>query len=521
MARTSTRRHGNTTRPPHLGKPRGQLEARVRKVGPEHFGLVTVDPGKSRSRWMLADFYGRVRVEPATVVHDRGDFDAMIQRIHEARAEHDLRDVVAVLERSGRCHLPLKRALAAAGLEVRIIHPYATKHFRQPAHPGTKTDDTDLQAIHRGAVSGFGLLEAPWDPPYPALQLWARHRRTLVQKATALCGQIHEHLQAALPGYAACFGDLWGSGVALSVAGRFPSAPAIVRAGVEEMSRWLRRRRVRFQRRTLERIVAWARTAPEPAAEAALHNQLWRALHAERLRQVRVIRAAEQKMAALLVETPYVLLLSVPGINVVCAGEFAGEAGPITHYANANAITGRAGLFPSRYQSADVDRSRGPLVRAANRRLRGVIMMTADCLLKCNDAFRAKSELWRQLGKDPRHAHVKVASRFCRIAFQMVAGGQVFNHPSCRDRDYIVRKLMRFHLQHGTPALQTLRDLRQAARQVPRRERPREAEALAGVKQRRAARGRGPQPIGEIIGEVLAELTGRVQSEASGDVGLS
>lgn len=227
-------------------------------------------------------------------------------------------------------------------------------------------------------------------------------------------------------------------------------------------------------------------------------------------------------MAALLADTPYVLLLSVPGINVVCAGEFAGEAGPIAHYANANAITGRAGLFPSRHQSVDVDRSRGPLVRAANRRLRAAIMMTADCLLKCNDAFRAKSELWRSLGKDPRHAHVKVASRFCRIAFQMVAGRQVFNHPSCRDRDYIVDKLMKFHLKHGTPAAQTLRDLQQAARQVPRRERPREAEPLAArVKQRRAAGGRGPQPIGEIIPQVLAELTGRVQSEASGDVGLN
>jgi hypothetical protein len=295
----------------------------------------------------------------------------------------------------------------------------------------------------------------------------------------------------------------------------------MVRAGVDEMRRGLQRRRIRFQSRTLERIVAWARTAPPAAAEAALHGQLWRALYADRLRLVRAIRAAEQKMAGLLVQTPYVLLLSMPGINVVCAGEFAGEAGPITHYANANAITGRAGLFPSRYQSVDVDRSRGPLVRAANRRLRAAIMMTADCLLKCNDVFRAKSALWRQLGKDPRHAHVKVASRFCRIAFQMVAGGQVFSHPSCRNRDYIVQKLMRFHLQHGTPAAQTLRDLQQAARQVPSRERPREAEPLAREKQRRAAGGRGPQPIGEIIGQVLAELTGRVQSEASGDVGLS
>ena len=53
----------------------------------------------------------------------------------------------------------------------------------------------------------------------------------------------------------------------------------------------------------------------------------------------------------LLVQTPYVLLLSFPGINVVSAAEFAGEMGPIANSPDDGAITGRAGLYPSRYQS--------------------------------------------------------------------------------------------------------------------------------------------------------------------------
>jgi transposase len=43
-------------------------------------------------------------------------------------------------------------------------------------------------------------------------------------------------------------------------------------------------------------------------------------------------------MAGFLVKTPYVLLLSVTGINVVSAGRLAGEAGPIEHYASARAL---------------------------------------------------------------------------------------------------------------------------------------------------------------------------------------
>jgi transcriptional regulator with XRE-family HTH domain len=54
------------------------------------------------------------------------------------------------------------------------------------------------------------------------------------------------------------------------------------------------------------------------------------------------------------------LILSFPGINVVSAADFAGEIGPMEHYANAKAITGRAGLRPSRYQSDQDQGSKSP-----------------------------------------------------------------------------------------------------------------------------------------------------------------
>ena len=73
----------------------------------------------------------------------------------------------------------------------------------------------------------------------------------------------------------------------------------------------------------------------------------------------RSIRAIESELAEPLSQTPYMLLLGIPGINVVSAAEFAGEMGPIEHYVKARAITGRAGLFPSRYQSDEVDHPDG------------------------------------------------------------------------------------------------------------------------------------------------------------------
>src|SRR6516225_8907334 len=108
-----------------------------------------------------------------------------------ATTDHDLRDLIVAIERTGNYHTPVKRAAVAAGLEARIVHPLASKQFRLPADPGNKTDDTDLAAIHRAAVNGFGLIEPPLDEVHTRLRLLARRRRDLVRKNAALRNQIH------------------------------------------------------------------------------------------------------------------------------------------------------------------------------------------------------------------------------------------------------------------------------------------------------------------------------------------
>src|SRR6516165_8262567 len=215
-----------------LHKPRGVVHPRVVAVGPEHFAFVCVDCAKARSRLMLADFYGRVLLGPITVEQNRSAFDTALAAIRAALAHHHIQDMIVVVERTGRYHGPVQRAFNRAGFEVRIIHPYTTKQYRLPADPGTKTDDTDLSALHRAAVNGFGLAEHEPDPAYVALQLLARHRRKLVQKRVTLQQQMLEHLPSFMPGYSRCFADIFESPVALWVARELGSAAAVVEAGV-------------------------------------------------------------------------------------------------------------------------------------------------------------------------------------------------------------------------------------------------------------------------------------------------
>ena len=506
-----------------LHKPNGVLSERVQKVGPEHFGIVSIDCAKGRSDWMLVDFYGNVKVPAADVQHTRSGFDLMLVQLREAIERHSLRDVIIVIERTGNYHLPVKRALRHAGFEVRIVHPFATKQFRQPADPGNKTDENDLAAIARAAINGFGLCEASRDALYEQLHLLVRHRRDLVRKRASLYCQIREHLDAVLPGFASHFETLWKSNILLKLAAHYRTAQAMLAAGEKGLCAYLHKEALRFQQATVTRVLLWASNAAAAHEAAHTHQRVWQTLEEDRAAKTLQIDAVERDLAGLLACTPYVLLLSHPGINVVSAAELAGEMGPITNYASPKAITGRAGLYPSRYQSNQTDRKDGKMIRCCNRALRAALLMVADNLLKCNNYYRALAQNWRAQGKDPRHSHVRVAARVSRMVFHIVAGGKVFHHPSQLQRDYVLDKLLDFHLEiHTTPDL-ILQDLHAARQQIPMGECAAEATPLQiRYEKSRRSRRREPQPIGEILLAVLARLgVGTLQLTTSEDQGSS
>jgi transposase len=520
MTSTRARRPKSSRRPSaSVGKPRGVLHPRVQQVGPERFGIVCFDCAKARSKFLLADFYGRVLIPPTTVAHNRPDLDAAVAQVRQTFDSRQLRDGLVAIERTGRYHRLVQRSFAAAGFETRILHPFVTKQYRQPVDPGNKTDDADLTAIHRATVTGCALLEATRDEAWTTLQLVIRRRRDLVRKGAALNCQIRDHLEAAVPGYAACFDKLWDSPIPWHLLRHYPTAAQLHTAGLTSLCQSLRQAGVRFQQRTIQTIVDWSEQAAPGDVAAGQHLRIVLALYDDRQRKTQQIQALERDIAGRLVQTPYLLLLSFPGVNVVSAADFAGEMGPIEHYANPKSITGRAGLRPSRYQSDQVDKADGPLVRHCNRALRAAIVGVADNLIVCNHHFQHLASQWAQRGKHPCDVRVRVGLRFCRIAFQMVAGRQVFRHPCIQGRHYILDKLNAFHRDHDTGMGEVLRDLQAAVGQVPPREHAAEARPLAEELARiQEGRRRGPQLLGDVLPLVLARLgVGAVQSAESGE----
>ena len=57
--------------------------------------------------------------------------------------------------------------------------------------------------------------------------------------------------------------------------------------------------------------------------------------------------------------------------------------------------------------------------------------------MRCNDHFRIVAQALRLRGMPEPKIHIAIGNRFTRIAYKMVAGNQVYHHPSGQESDYI------------------------------------------------------------------------------------
>jgi transposase len=337
--------------------------------------------------------------------------------------------------------------------------------------------------------------------------LRARHRRNLIEKAAALACQIREHVHLAMPGFSSLFDHLLDNKSAMALARRCASPDAALELGQAGLSQLLRESMVRSQPRTIDKVLAWAQQAAHDVIQdGPLHHAIWTDLEELYQHFQRRILVIERALAGDLVQTPYVRLLAIPGINVASAAELAGEMGPISRYANANAITGRCGLYPSRHQSDQTDNDHGPLIRQANRRIRCALMRISDNLVGHCAYYRGLADVDRARRIDERAIRVKVAKKFSRLAFTCVAGDQPMKHPAFQKPDSVMRKMRQFHHVHETPPDQVLADLKTAVGQLSLDARTREAGVVAEVLRNEAKRRRGPTPIGAILPAILARL---------------
>jgi transposase len=443
------------------------LRQRVRQIGGDKFGVLVVDSSKKNAELWLTDFYGEpLWEESRTFPITDGHLTEMINVVKGTCRERGIKDLVVGIEQTGRYHRPIQRALEQRW-EVKAIHPFVTKQLRQPASPGVKTDGVDLEAMNRAIIGGYGDDPRAMPLLYTKWQLINRAREDAVDRRRRLKQQCQERLHAFMPGYAALFEKLWETPAAVALAELYGSAKRLLATDADAIREQLGGHGLRMMRPTINRVLAWAADAASPDPGGALNRRIW----SDNLRLMehlgRDILRYERSLAAYLVQTPFVLLLSIPGVNVVSASGYGSEVGPITHYLKPSRLNGRAGLFPSRYQSDETDCADGPMVGGRNARLRDAVMAIVTNLILHNDYFQGWSDLRAQRGWSKKKIHVAVANRFNRIAYHMVAGRMLFDHPCLKKRHPVLKKVAVFSLAHGIKPETTMNLVAKAARQLP------------------------------------------------------
>jgi transposase len=519
--RSLTMRRKNSTRQADRNvpgqKPRGCFQDRVKKVGPEHFAIIPVDCGKPEARLRVADFYGNILLKPFTAPISRAGLETACSCIRETLEKHRIADWVCVVESTGRYHRPVKQMLREQQWDIRDVHPYTTSLIRRSADLGSKTDDIDLAAIHRAAVNGLAMRPEVTDARDQEWRALSRHRRDLVEKAAAVKTQLQETIDGYLPGFTRLWGTVWESPIPATIATAFDSAQALGNASVEQFRQIAREAGSAIQKRTIDRIQAWSFQAAPADQSRRIHHlracSLWQDLKSK----WREIRDIELDLATFLCDSPAVLLLAFPGINVVSASDYGAELGPIQNYAKSKSIAGRAGLYPSRYQSCQTDHANGPLVARRNRQLRGALVRIAYNLECCNVYFKGVAHEYAQR-KPKRNANVPIARIFSRLSYYILASSELTGHSALQSRDKILQKLLEFFGEHDADPSRTTTAINQVIRRLSPDTLRVEREAFQTQSrkvQQAPRRTRGLLRLGEILPAVLLRIDEQLHKEST------
>jgi hypothetical protein len=122
-----------------VGKPRGVLHPRVQQVGPDHFGIVCFDCAKVRSKFLLADFYGRLLLYMASIKASRLMKSICMARIpkRRLRSEDDMANHLETFGHTNRAAMVIWAVWRVNDLGS-PLPPFATVPASWVAHGGYK-----------------------------------------------------------------------------------------------------------------------------------------------------------------------------------------------------------------------------------------------------------------------------------------------------------------------------------------------------------------------------------------------
>jgi transposase len=408
-----------------------QLSSRSPDVHLSDLLAVPIDVGKHTAMAKVVDFTGTSLVQPFEFPLDRVGADQLIHAVRSASTPTTVLVRVG-LEAAGHYHLPLLGDVLPASWDLRVLNPAHVAEQRKSAGRRTvKTDRIDLEAITDLLLANRGHRATRSDPATAMLAgvVAQRQRRSLVRRMTIQ--QLTSQVDRCFPGLDAAI-----SSVALTKSGRLvaselPDPARVARLGPARLQAFAKRRGVRMTLPHAERIVVAARRSiPAPGADVArklLHEDLCVLELLERQ-----IADADATIAAVLPQTPFGVLMTVPGWGCARVGSYAAAVGEPTRWPSAKQLYRAAGLTPRLYESAGRRRD-GAISKEGSTPLRRAIVDLGIGLWHSEGHAKAKGRALRARGMPGGIVITAMANRANRIAFAMVRDQEVWSTDRWQD----------------------------------------------------------------------------------------
>jgi transposase len=384
--------------------------------------LVGIDVGSAQCSYALLRPDKTPVGKPATFANTAVGFRALATRLDALTVPTE--QILLGLEATGLYWENLYYFLQARGYQLLLLHPGQTHQFAAQRGLRAKTDKLDAISIAR--LVGSDDVRPVYVPTgqVVAYREVVRLHTSLGLEAARYRMQIRGLVTLLFPEYTQVFADPCRP-TALALLQRYPSAQAMVDAGVEAVTTTLRDLKSRrYGRATAQRLVA---LAAESAASGVARRARERSLQilGDQLAHTREhLAGLEAEMATLVAQDAAAARLAgVPEFGPKTVAVLRAELGDMTRFARSDQAVAYAGLDITVRQSGKW-RGQRKLSKRGSGAVRRILYMAAvHSLTQPGSAFRAYYTHLVERGVGKMSALMAVMRKMLAVAYRLLRGG--------------------------------------------------------------------------------------------------
>ena len=385
---------------------------------------VGIDVAKDKHDCFITNSDGEVLFKPFTISNNREGFETLFERI--SSVSDDLNKVKVGLEATGHYSYNLLGFLLDKGLPTYVINPLHTNLYRKSLSlRKTKTDKVDSRTIATMMMSDMNLKSYSNTSYHnEELKSLTRYRFDKVKERAKLKSSVSRLVCILFPELEKLVPTLHMASI-YALLSEFPSADAVANAHLTRLSNLLyESSKGRYGKDTAVMFRDAARGSigsHMPAKSLELKHTI--KLIQELTIEINEIEAAIKRIMDEEIHSP---ILTIPGISYRMGAMIIAEIGDFSRFDSADKILAYAGMFPSTYQSGQLDNCYSHMEKRGSRYLRYALYNATKYVCQWDESFRVYLEKKRSEGKHYNVALSHASKKLVRLIFALEKSGQAY-----------------------------------------------------------------------------------------------